>query len=525
MKEISDELKGIDKVKGESKPLKFGFPDLENTLRVHREGGQLIILASRPAMGKSSLALNMASYFAENEGMPVAFFSLEMLGKEVTLRLLAQRGNVEANSIRDSKLLDGDLIKIGKCISDLSKLPIFINDDGDIELDELKVSALEVKNQHGLGLIVIDYLQLLNSTERNLTREQQISEMMRGLKSLAKELEVPIIVLSQLSKGVEAREDKRPQLSDLRESSSIASEADIVMFLYRDSYYNSDCIYPNKAEVIIAKNRSGETGTINLEWNSKYTSFKSSENVKNEVIEDSIVNNHNFGNLEVGEFNKSSVLIAKELSRNPDDYSAVFINSAIGGGKSHTLHAIYNELKENFPEKSVYLTSASKLTADLLSAIQDRSLSEFNNKIMGIDILLIDDIDYIADKNGTQMVLANIFNDMKNLKKLIIVTGNQSLRKMSGINESLSSRMSESLIISIDAPELEFKKMFFKKSCLANGIDLTESAVSELPIADLSIREIIAISEKLSVLKTINENLKDEDVKEALKHMIKDLIE
>ena len=236
--------------------------------------GQLIILAARPAMGKTSLALNIANNVCQLHQKPVAIFSLEMLDKELSMRLLSSKAKVDSKRLRTKNFLDTDLRNIGRAFKELASFPIFINDNGETTVLDVQSQCRKIQAEHGLGLVIIDYLQLMNPHNKVISREQQISEMSRGLKTLAKELECPVIALSQLNRGVEARPNKRPNTADLRESGAIEQDADIVMFVYRDEVYNPDTKEPGVAEVIVGKNRGGETGTAKLAWVGAYTSFE-----------------------------------------------------------------------------------------------------------------------------------------------------------------------------------------------------------------------------------------------------------
>ncbi|HAJ96555.1 MAG TPA: replicative DNA helicase [Ruminococcus sp.] len=240
----------------------------------------LILIAARPAMGKTAFALNIAMNVAtHNEDKTVCIFSLEMSKQQLTSRLLSTAAKVDSHKLRTGRLSGDDWIRMAEGACYLNSLPILIDDTGGITVQQIKAKLRRVKN---LGLVVIDYLGLISSTLRTDNRVQVVSEMTRQLKIMAKELEVPVILLSQLSRGPESRTDKRPILADLRESGSIEQDADIVMFLYRDAYYNKASENPNIAECIIAKNRHGETGTINLAWNGQFTEFSTLETRQNE---------------------------------------------------------------------------------------------------------------------------------------------------------------------------------------------------------------------------------------------------
>lgn len=250
-----------------------GFTDLDSrTAGLHNS--DLILVAARPAMGKSAFALNIAINAAINANVPVAIFNLEMSKSQLVNRMLCSESMVDSNKIRTGKMDEEDWIKLATALGPLSEAPVYIDDTPGISIAEIRAKCRKLKLEKNIGLIVIDYLQLIQgSGKRNASREQEISEISRSLKILAKELDVPVIALSQLSRAAEQRQDHRPMLSDLRESGAIEQDADIVMFLYRDDYYNPDSDKKNIAEVILAKHRAGSTGTVDLLWMGNYTKF------------------------------------------------------------------------------------------------------------------------------------------------------------------------------------------------------------------------------------------------------------
>ena len=250
-----------------------GFIDLDyKTSGLHKS--DLVLIAARPAMGKSAFAINIATHAAVRAKTPVAIFSLEMSKEQVVSRILSSEAMVDSNKIRTGKIEEEDWGKLAGSLGPLSEAEIYIDDTPGISITEIRAKCRKLKLEKNIGLIVIDYLQLIQGTgKRNGSREQEISEISRSLKILAKELDVPVIALSQLSRAAEARPDHRPMLSDLRESGAIEQDADIVMFLYRDDYYNPDSEKKNRAEVIIAKHRSGSTGTVELLYLSNFTKF------------------------------------------------------------------------------------------------------------------------------------------------------------------------------------------------------------------------------------------------------------
>ena len=249
------------------------FYDLDDkTAGLH--GSELILVAARPAMGKTAFALNIATNAALRANVPVAIFSLEMSKDQLVNRMLCSEAMVDSNKVRTGKLDEEDWTKLAEAIGPLSEAGVYIDDTPGISVMEIRTKCRKLKMEKNIGLVVIDYLQLISgSNKRNGRREQEISEISRSLKVLAKELNVPVIALSQLSRAVEQRDDHRPMLSDLRESGAIEQDADIVMFLYRDDYYNKESAEKDIAEVIIAKQRGGSTGTVKLYWMGNYTKF------------------------------------------------------------------------------------------------------------------------------------------------------------------------------------------------------------------------------------------------------------
>ena len=250
-----------------------GFADLDYiTAGLHPS--DLVIVAARPAMGKSAFALNIATNAAVRANTGVAIFSLEMSKEQMTNRILCSEAMVDSNKVRTGKIEDDDWTKLAEASGALSAAQIFIDDTPGISVMEIRAKCRKLKLEKNIGLVVIDYIQLVQgSSKKNSSREQEISEISRSLKILAKEIGVPVIALSQLSRSVEQRPDHRPMLSDLRESGAIEQDADIVMFLYRDDYYNEDSEKKNIAEVILAKHRAGSTGTVELAWLGSYTKF------------------------------------------------------------------------------------------------------------------------------------------------------------------------------------------------------------------------------------------------------------
>ena len=251
-----------------------GFVDLDDkTAGLH--GSDLILIAARPAMGKTAFALNIAANAAIRSNTPVAIFNLEMSKDQLVNRILCIEAMVDSNKIMTGKLEEDDWSKLASVVGPISDSGIYIDDTPGISIMEIRTKCRKLKMEKNIGLIVIDYIQLIqgSNNRKNGSREQEIAEISRSLKILAKELNVPVIALSQLSRAVEQRPDHRPMLSDLRESGSIEQDADFVMFLYRDDYYNPDSEEKDISEVIIAKHRAGSTGTVKLLWMGNYTKF------------------------------------------------------------------------------------------------------------------------------------------------------------------------------------------------------------------------------------------------------------
>lgn len=276
MKEILvNTLDSIEKMyqnKEKLSGMESGFIDLDEKISGLNDS-DLIIVAARPAMGKSAFVLNIASYVAMHDKVPVMIFNLEMSKEQLVKRMLSSESEIDSMKINNANLEQDDWIKMADASNRLADVPIYIDDTPVLTPSEIRAKCRKAKLEKNIGLIIIDYLQLMESKTANGSRQQEISEISRGLKILAKELNVPVIALSQLSRATEARADHRPMLSDLRESGSIEQDADIVMFLHREDYYDKETEKKNVAEVIIAKNRHGETGTVELAWLGKYTKF------------------------------------------------------------------------------------------------------------------------------------------------------------------------------------------------------------------------------------------------------------
>ncbi|NMM04912.1 replicative DNA helicase [Polaromonas sp.] len=255
-----------------------GFYDLDR-MTSGFQAGDLVILAARPSMGKTALAINIAEHVALNEGLPVAVFSMEMGASQLAVRIVGSIGRIDQTHLRTGKLTDEEWPRLTEAIEKLRNISLHIDESAGLTVSELRANARRLARQCGkLGLIVVDYLQLMSvSTSMNdENRATAVGEISRGLKSLAKELQCPVVALSQLSRGVESRTDKRPMMSDLRESGAIEQDADIIMFIYRDEYYTKEaCKEPGVAEVIISKQRNGPTGTVKLAFINRITKFES----------------------------------------------------------------------------------------------------------------------------------------------------------------------------------------------------------------------------------------------------------
>ena len=272
---LNDSFAAIEKLAeqgSEVTGLATGFDDLDR-LTSGLQPQNLIILAARPAMGKSSLVLNLAQYVSVELHKPAIIFSLEMSKLEIVNRMLSAEARIESTKLRTGKLDDLDWRKLGDSLGKLSDAPLFIDDTPSITLMEIRAKCRRLKQRHGLDLIVVDYLQLMSSSGRVDSRQQEVAEFSRGLKMLAKELDVPVIALSQLSRQPESRTDKRPMMSDLRESGSLEQDADIVAFIYRDEVYDEDSPDRGIAELIISKHRNGATGVVKLAFLNHLTKF------------------------------------------------------------------------------------------------------------------------------------------------------------------------------------------------------------------------------------------------------------
>ena len=254
-----------------------GFIDLDR-MTSGLQAGDMVVLAARPSMGKTALAINIAEHVALNEGLPVAVFSMEMGAAQLAVRIVGSIGRIEQSHLRTGKLTDDEWPRLTEAIEKLRNVSLHIDETAGLTPSELRANARRLARQCGkLGMIVVDYLQLMSgsSSSQGENRATELGEISRGLKMLAKELQCPVIALSQLNRSVETRTDKRPMMSDLRESGAIEQDADIIMFIYRDDYYNKDSKEPNVAEIIIGKQRNGPTGTVKLYFQKTQTRFES----------------------------------------------------------------------------------------------------------------------------------------------------------------------------------------------------------------------------------------------------------
>lgn len=267
-----EKIEDIYRSKGKLTGVPTGFVDFDQKT-AGLQKSDLILLAARPSMGKTAFALNIIQNAAIRSNVPTAVFSLEMSREQLVNRMLCSEAMLDAQRLRTGELTDSDWADLIQAMGPLSQAPIYIDDTPGVTPMEVRSKCRRLKVEKGLGLIVIDYLQLMSGNSRNDSRQQEISEISRSLKAIAREMEAPVIALSQLSRACEQRADHRPMLSDLRESGAIEQDADVVAFLYRDEYYFPDTEKKNQAELIIAKQRNGPTGTVDLTWMGQYTKF------------------------------------------------------------------------------------------------------------------------------------------------------------------------------------------------------------------------------------------------------------
>ena len=267
-----DNIEKMQNKKTRLSGMESGFYDLDEKIS-GLNNSDLIIVAARPAMGKSAFVLNIATYVAMHNKVPVMVFNLEMSKEQLANRILSGEAEVDNKKIANGDLSPDEYVKVAEGMNRLAGTQLYIDDSSVLSPSEIRAKCRKAKLEKNIGLVIVDYLQLMEAKSPSGSRQQEISEISRGLKILAKELDVPVIALSQLSRATEARADHKPMLSDLRESGSIEQDADIVLFIHRDDYYDQESENKNTAEIIVAKNRHGETGTIKLGWEGKYTRF------------------------------------------------------------------------------------------------------------------------------------------------------------------------------------------------------------------------------------------------------------
>ncbi|MBM7700717.1 replicative DNA helicase [Kurthia huakuii] len=273
--ETYDHVEQLQNRQGDITGIPTGFRDLDK-LTAGFQRGDLIIVAARPSVGKTAFALNVAQAVGTKTDENVAIFSLEMGAEQLVMRMLCAEGNIDAQVLRTGALTTEDWGKLTLAMGALSRAGIYIDDAAGIRINDIRAKCRRLKQEHGLGMILIDYLQLIQGPGKaGQNRQQEVSDISRSLKGLARELEVPVIALSQLSRGVEQRQDKRPMMSDLRESGSIEQDADIVAFLYREDYYDKETEDANTIEIIVAKQRNGPTDTVKLAFKKEYNKFVS----------------------------------------------------------------------------------------------------------------------------------------------------------------------------------------------------------------------------------------------------------
>ena len=271
---VLEKIEAAYKNQGTVTGVPTGFIDLDYKLSGFQPS-DFILIAARPSMGKTAFVLNVVDYVSVRRGLPCMVFSLEMSKEQLVNRMLSMESNVDSQKLRTGSLTDADWDAVVEGVGVIGSSRLIIDDTPGISITELRSKCRKMKLEQGLSLVIIDYLQLMSGSGRgsNENRQQEISEISRSLKALARELQAPVVALSQLSRACETRTDHRPMLSDLRESGAIEQDADVVMFLYRDDYYNKDTDHPNEAEVIIAKQRNGPIGTVNLIWKPEFTKF------------------------------------------------------------------------------------------------------------------------------------------------------------------------------------------------------------------------------------------------------------
>jgi replicative DNA helicase len=273
---LGEAVDRIDRLSQQDEPItgvSTGFADLDD-MTAGLQPSDLIIVAGRPSMGKTTLAMNFAENAAIRHQVPVAIFSMEMPGEQLALRMMSSLGHIDQHKIRTGKLEDDDWPRLTSAVSLLDAAPLFIDDTPALSPTEMRARARRLKREHNIGMIVVDYLQLMQVPGTRENRTTEISEISRNLKALAKELNVPVVALSQLNRGLEQRTDKRPVMSDLRESGAIEQDADLILFIYRDEVYHEDSPHKGIAEIIIGKQRNGPIGTRHLTFRGQFTRFE-----------------------------------------------------------------------------------------------------------------------------------------------------------------------------------------------------------------------------------------------------------
>ncbi|WP_298608726.1 replicative DNA helicase [uncultured Thiothrix sp.] len=274
MKATLENIEVLSKLNSTITGVSTGYTDLDE-MTSGLQKGDLVIVAGRPSMGKTTFSMNIAEYAAAHKKLPVAVFSMEMPAEQLTLRLLSSMGRVDQHRLRTGQLMDEDWPRIATAVKIFADVPMFIDDSPALSPNEVRARSRRLVREHGqLGLIVLDYLQLMQGNGKSENRTNEVSEISRSLKALAKELSTPIVVLSQLNRSLEQRPNKRPVMSDLRESGAIEQDADVIMFVYRDEVYHPDSAEKGSAEIIIAKQRNGPIGTCRLTFLGKYTRFE-----------------------------------------------------------------------------------------------------------------------------------------------------------------------------------------------------------------------------------------------------------
>ncbi len=274
--ESLESIEAAARNKGSVTGVATGFYDLDYKT-AGLQPSDLVLLAARPSMGKTALALNIAEHVAIKNNIPTAIFSLEMSRDQLVKRIMSMHSRIDSQTIRTGDLNDDEWVDLVETSRIIGNSNLTIDDTAGISVNELRSKCRKLKLEKNLGLIIIDYLQLMSGSKHSESRQQEISEISRSLKALAREVDAPVLALSQLSRAVEQRPDKRPMLSDLRESGAIEQDADVVMFIYRDDYYNNDSEEKGISEIIIGKQRNGPTGTIKLAWQAEYTKFANLE--------------------------------------------------------------------------------------------------------------------------------------------------------------------------------------------------------------------------------------------------------